>query len=109
MREHHLQLIQQLEELPGLVQRAELEYYDYQKKFWEIKQQIVEIEVKLFNEGKVNLKNELTRTASIFPHTENLQKERISIEYEMEKKKSEYYRLKHQMENARIIAKLITD
>jgi hypothetical protein len=109
MREHHLQLIKQLEELPELVQKAELEYYDYQKKFWDIKQQIIEIEAELFNKGKVDNKNELTRNASFLSHTQQLHKERIVTEYEMEKKKSEYYRLKHQMENARIIAKLITE
>jgi hypothetical protein len=107
MREHHHLLIQQLEELPDIVQKAELEYYDYQKKFQELKQGIAEVEVRLYNEGKVDSKNELTRTASFLPHTEKLQKERIIIENEMNKKKSEYYKWKHQMENLQIILRLL--
>jgi hypothetical protein len=107
MREHQQLLIQQLEELPYIVQKAELDYYDYQKKFQEVKQGIAEIEVRLYKEGKVDIKNELTRTASFLPHTEKLHKERIIIEYEMNKSKSEYYKLKHQMENIQIILRLI--
>jgi hypothetical protein len=107
MREHHQLLIQQLEELPDIVQKAELEYYDYQKKFQEIKHEIAEIEVRLYNEGKVDSKNELTRTASFLPHTEKQHKERINAEYEMNRSKSEYYKLKHQMENTQIILRLI--
>jgi hypothetical protein len=108
MREHHQLLIHQLKELPDIVQKAELEYYDYQKKFQEIKQCIAEVEVRLYNEGKVDSKNELTRTASFLPHTEKLHKERIKVEYEMNKSKSEYYKLKYQMENIQIILRLIT-
>jgi hypothetical protein len=108
MREHQQQLIKELEELPSLVHNAELIYYEAQNKFQEIKQQIIEKEVSLYNSGKVDTKNELTRTASFLPHTEKLHKERIIAEYEMNKSKSEFYKLKHQMENIQIILKLMS-
>jgi hypothetical protein len=100
-------LIQRLAELPIIVYEAELEYLDWQNKFQEVKQEILELEVKLINEGKVEMKNEMTRNASILPHTEPLHKKRIISEYEMQKAKALFYSLKHEMENLRVIGNLL--
>lgn len=100
-------LVHQLENLPNQVHEKELEYHESQKKLQEIKLQISQREVQLFRDGEVDNKNELTRMASLFPHTEHLHQERIQIEHETQKKKSEYYLLKNKMENIRIIAKLL--
>lgn len=103
----HQALIHRLNELPSRVYEAELEYLDWQNKFQEVKQEIIETEVKLINGGKVEMKNEMTRNASILPHTEALHRKRIISEYEMQKAKSAFYALKHELESKQIIANLL--
>ncbi|WP_078410307.1 hypothetical protein [Priestia abyssalis] len=107
MNEYVQHIIERLNELPNLLFDKRMEYQKYCRRIQEIKLEISKIEVDLYNNDQIEVRNELTRTASILPHTQELHEHLISIEYSAQKKKHEYDLLKHEMENLRCIGQLL--
>jgi hypothetical protein len=101
-------VIRELQMLPELVKRAELNYLNSLNTVNELKKILLEKESELINSGKINMKNEQTREAGLWPHTKELHQKLLRADLEKDKLKVEYYYQKHRLESMQLIAQMVS-
>lgn len=102
-------VVRELQVLPELLKRAEMNYSNALNTKSEIKLSLAEKESDLIRAGKINMKNEQTRQADLFPHLEALQKMMLRVDSDADRLKVEYHYLKNKLESIQLIAKLYLD